>query len=693
MARAKMAWRLLLFFPLFSSAVARQEGSPIQKVIELLEENKEKLQNDLAAEEKEFEEYANFCDDEVKAKDHAVKSAGRRIEQLNAALEDNSARIVVANDEVSTLGTSVANTEGEVVTATGERRAEKNDFTASEKELVEAVDQLDRAIMLIKREMSFIQKDSSEPRQRLGLRVAMKILSKIVDASWVDRGSKNALKGFLQQHAEAADDLTLRMHQPAPKVEEKVASSTQGILTQLEDMKEKAEETLSGARTTEMSAQHNFDMMGQSLGNSLDINKDKISVAKGTTATLTEESGKASGQLVEINAAKAADEEYTRTLKSECQSSAVAWETRSRSANEEMAVIAKAKHILTDRVKVFVQFATARFTDTPDESRESVEVNEQRSRLAGHLKVLARKFNSYAMMEMATAAAVDPFIKIRGIIEEMITKLKNEAAEELTQKGFCDEEKAKSVVSRDDKQMKVDKFQSRMDKGTSEMSRLQDGVKEAEAEIAEIDASQAEATKIRNEESETSSKASSDYKQSAEAVNAAKTMLKEYYAGSFLQTHVTRMFAKDAISGDAAAVIIHILEESERGFTEMYMQLESTEQEAAAAFGKLTTENKVSRATAVAESKGMGSRFKSLMVAVKNYRTDIGMTNKELDSVIEYLDKLKPQCESKVMSYGEKKQRREDEIQGLKEALGILDGPSSQALLQVRGSQRLSLRH
>jgi len=40
---------------------------------------------------------------------------------------------------------------------------------------------------------------------------------------------------------------------------------------------------------------------------------------------------------------------------------------------------------------------------------------------------------------------------------------------------------------------------------------------------------------------------------------------------------------------------------------------------------------------------------------------------------MDYLEKLKPQCESKVMSYAERKNRREEEIAGLKEALEILE--------------------
>ena len=45
---------------------------------------------------------------------------------------------------------------------------------------------------------------------------------------------------------------------------------------------------------------------------------------------------------------------------------------------------------------------------------------------------------------------------------------------------------------------------------------------------------------------------------------------------------------------------------------------------------------------------------------------------KELDAVLAYLDKLKPQCEVKVPSYEERKAAREQEIEGLKNALDIL---------------------
>merc|ERR1719324_1162939 len=97
------------------------------------------------------------------------------------------------------------------------------------------------------------------------------------------------------------------------------------------------------------------------------------------------------------------------------------------------------------------------------------------------------------------------------------------------------------------------------------------------------------------------------------------------------------------------------------------------------AYEKLMQESKVSKASKQAEIKGSLSEIKSLTVTITNSKEDYDMTSKELDAVMAYLEKLKPQCETKVMSYAEKKAKREAEIAGLKEALSILDGP---ALLQ-----------
>lgn len=143
--------------------------SPVQKVIELLEENKLKITNDLAAEEKDMAEYAEFCDKESSEKGYAIKTATSKIGDLTATIEDCASKIPMYEDEVATQGSIVADKNKQLYEATEVRKTEKEDFDAAEKELMTSIDQLARAVTIIKRETgaSFAQL-SGKTEQRCG---------------------------------------------------------------------------------------------------------------------------------------------------------------------------------------------------------------------------------------------------------------------------------------------------------------------------------------------------------------------------------------------------------------------------------------------------------------------------------------------------------------------------------------------
>merc|ERR1719375_1053408 len=96
----------------------------------------------------------------------------------------------------------------------------------------------------------------------------------------------------------------------------------------------------------------------------------------------------------------------------------------------------------------------------------------------------------------------------------MITRLEQEAAEEADAKAFCDKETSESKAKH---------------------AELKEKIKATQEQMAEMDAAQAEATALRNKEHEEYMKASTEYKESAEAVANAIAVLNDYYSsGSFV---------------------------------------------------------------------------------------------------------------------------------------------------------------
>merc|ERR1719440_239921 len=122
----------VLLLALSGSAMATSV-SPVQKVIELLEECKAKVEKDLAAEAAAMEEYTVFCDDELKEKGYAIETASREMGDLSATIEDSKATIISKADEISELGNEIAAKQKELADATGVREKKNTEFVAAEK--------------------------------------------------------------------------------------------------------------------------------------------------------------------------------------------------------------------------------------------------------------------------------------------------------------------------------------------------------------------------------------------------------------------------------------------------------------------------------------------------------------------------------------------------------------------------------
>jgi chromosome segregation ATPase len=652
-------------------------GSPVGKVIELINELKVKVENDLKAEGSAMAEYSTFCDDEQTAKGFAIKTAASDIEGYSAVIEETTGTIQQLSATIETAGAEVAAKQSELESATSVRANENGDFKAAEKELVDAIDTLGRAVTIIKREMSFAQGAKGAKNVAKKLEAMSGALSQIISAAYIDSSSRKKLQSFLSTSTEADDELSLHQPQAATYAYE---SKSGGIVSTLEDMKDKAEGNLNDLRREEMKSKHAFELIKQSLTDSVAVLNKQIDQSTASSAAAQEKLGKAQGDLSSTEAAKKADEEYVSKLTAECDAKASEWSERQASARSEIEALNKGSEILTAKfggsfaqVSMSVKKTSTMIKD--DASREkAIEV----------LKKLGRQFNSFAMMQIANAAGKDPFAKVRGLIESMIAKLEQQAQEEATHDAFCKEETVKSAKAKETKQANVDKLQARIDEAKAATAELKQEVATLSEEIAEIDGSMKKAQSMRNTEHADFLAASKDFKESAEAITQALVVLKDFYkAGEEALIQQGPSFG--AARSDASHMILEILEVAQEDFTRLLAEAETTEAESSEAFKALTQDNEVARAKKESSIQSKTSEIKSIEVALTHHNEDYDTVSAELAAVMDYIEKLKPQCESKAMTYEERKARREAEIAGLQEALTILSGDDVAAFIQKRG--------
>merc|ERR1719161_1938523 len=150
------------------------------------------------------------------------------------------------------------------------------------------------------------------------LKAVTMALTSIVGAVSIETESSRKLKSFLQQTNTESDNDDLSLKQPQAKM---VAyeSKSGGIIATVKDMQAKAEAELSALRKKEMTDAHESKMLTSNLESEISHNAEKTASATKAKASAEESKATAEGDLAETTKTKAADEEYSATLKTECE--------------------------------------------------------------------------------------------------------------------------------------------------------------------------------------------------------------------------------------------------------------------------------------------------------------------------------------------------------------------------------------
>merc|ERR1740138_1539454 len=94
----------------------------------------------------------------------------------------------------------------------------------------------------------------------------------------------------------------------------------------------------------------------------------------------------------------------------------------------------------------------------------------------------------------------NPFQKVKKMIDDMITKLLEEANQESEQKGFCDKELGTNKQTRDKLQSSIDELNARIDEGDAMIVSATQRISELAKELAEVSDSMKQATELRQAE-------------------------------------------------------------------------------------------------------------------------------------------------------------------------------------------------
>merc|ERR1719428_1103185 len=688
-----------------SSAV---EVSPVEKVINLLEELKTELEEEGKAEAKTYDEFACFCKDTTKEKSDAIKTDQDNIEEYAADMQENTEMANAKAREIAELEDEIATLTKEIEKMTAMRESEKTQYEATAADLGKGVSSLEGAI-------------SDAKGGKVGL-MTMKTSVKrsLIIADTLDLTPKHHkdLTAFLQtmegEKPDGGDDYEFHADALIATFEEldKQFIAKKAQVDQEEAQAKKDFNQLLKTKTSEKTTAEEA--------------KAEASEAKdGFLATLAEKTD----AMIEEEAKLKDDKLYMKDLTAQCELKAREWDQQSSMRSSEVTALTKALDIITAKVqgndasankRALLQVGKAApvqkassgadaHVDVADADigslsflrvgsprqqmsflakKAAVGANDPQDRRDRALRTLAtrsQQLKSPILAALAMKAAADPFLKVKKLIQELIEKLVTEAAEEATKKGWCDTEMGKAESDRNNNMDTVIKLNAKLSGLEATKASLEEEIATLTTEIAELNDALTKTTKARAAEKAENMQTLDEAKEGLAATKDAYDVLASFYKSAgkakvaLVQVEASPVQAPGTTGGaykgnqGKAGGILAMLEVIISDFERTIKVTTKNEKEASKEFTKFERTTKASIASKETSKSTAEFDLKDTEMLITENMDDLEKHQKMLDDALKTLEDLKPACVDTGMSYADRVQKRRDEIDALKEALCQLD--------------------
>jgi chromosome segregation ATPase len=305
-----------------------------------------------------------------------------------------------------------------------------------------------------------------------------------------------------------------------------------------------------------------------------------------------------------------------------------------------------------------------------------------------YIKGQAKKLKSDNLAALAIRMKEDHFVKVRGMIKDLVSKLEADASAEADQKAWCDEEMEKSTSKRDENIGAMEGDLASKSSAEAKIAKLEEEIATLMSEVAALRKSLNEATELRGQEKAENTKTLADANAGLAGVTKAMKILKDFYDSALIQYkppkgdasgNTVGDLAPDSFSGefhgnqDAAVGIIGQLDVIKSDFEGTIDATNTAEDTAESEFNTYKGDVETDIDTKEGDIKSKTGEVASTEGDLADYKDDLHTHTVLKADALKELAKLQPACVDTGSDYAEKVARREQEIESLKNAYVIFD--------------------
>jgi len=566
---------------------------------------------------------AAWCEDTIKAKTKAVEDAKADGSQATAELQEAEAKAASGKEKVAELKRSITSAEGELSELEKQFDSKKAEYKDALKKLTEAQEEVSQ---------SLLHHSSRIPTQSVDLQKLRSLdaaLLKTEDAPGAPV-SFLQLKNKKDDTAAAEDDME----------KEKEALDNDWAKAQ----KEAA--GLMGAKKQEI----------RDLEADLETAQLNVGMAVTAGAALTRK--KASAERTADREAK-----LKVGISANCEANAGFNAAQEELRSEQSAKLREALDLLRALTHAsLVQFASPAFVQLAETPQELLQVFEG---MAAQTTASPGDAAAASLAQVSLDPLADIKAKIQGMLDALI-------AQENAEKGpddFCSTELASNREKKGAKQDDADRFVAELRAAELKQQEFANTVQGATLGRNALAAEKARVEQETGSEKDRVAEEKKDHDLSIQVLDKAVSLINEEFGASLVQTtqqtnravdasKVTAALnaARDLFAQQNSAAASHLTElgtRTETQITELDAAVRARDQEISES--EAGTADQADQAAQAKESKQTAQA--------------------ELTSILTYLENLGQQCGPSLgNTYEELKRQREEEIEGLQEALKVLEG-------------------
>lgn len=636
--------RGLLWAPLATAVVA---NNGVQTVLKMLDEMVVKGQAGIEEEKALYNKIEKTVNERVTSAEIAIKRQTELIEKFESRKEANTARAEELDSLIAERDSENQAIQAQLDKEIAIRADEKKVFQDTEADLAQAVDQIGRAIGVLK------------------------------------SGSVTLKADFLQKLADASAPIRALLIQQPQASKKAYETKSNGVIALCKEMEDKLKTDLSDLRSGEANAANAHAVAKSAMENDIKVNERAISDMKIESGEKKEAAGVAAKDEAQARSDLADAKTLLSDTKTYWAEQTTMFESNLKYRNEELNALNEAIQIIDSEsaLKLLQMKATSflqvrvKVDEEQNTRRKSVLASINAQLLETNMRIYGSQKTSALSLLSAQIMTGSPFDKIIKMLEDLVAKLEADATAEEAHHQWCKEELSTTEAQKTKVTKEYEELLRNQDKLTSEKEQAAEEEKEARSEAKTMQEEMAQAEKDRAEEKAENEKTIADATAAQTAISSALDVLKQFYGseeGAALLQQDPTIKAYGG-QGDSAGGVVGLMETILSDFAQLEGETRAAETTAATEHRRYVKHTKKT----IVKKLDLASEKKLVQIektgALNSLKKKIDTKSNELAQVSKYWDELQPMCVPKQMSYEERAAKREEEIKALQEAYKVLE--------------------